>query len=199
MSNLDPFSQMIFDDIKKVGIYDKPKVDYYEFRTRWLSLFSAATAGDLAPLGDWIQEKSRGNPFLEVEVWRDGTIIPDEQYENCYTIQGGEYVFTVPAILNNQVNVSLNNGKSITSAAIHAAELSKRIAVAGNNYVQKNIVEALEIEVDDEYSLSNRMSEIFKHFGIERQNASKKVTENQDNTVVDPELRTTNDLLDFDF
>lgn len=198
-SKLDPYSTMIFEDIKKVGIYDKPKVDYHEFRTRWLALFSSATAGDIAPLGEWIQEKSRGNPFLEVEVWKNGNVIPDEMYEGSYTISGGEYVFTVPAILNNQVNVNLNNGKTLTSATIHAAELSKRLAVAGNNYIQKNVLDALVIEVEDEHSLSNRMSEIFDHFGIERKSAGKKVTEEADNTVVDPELRTSNNELDFDF
>lgn len=199
MNNLDPMVSQIFDDIKESGTYIKPKIDYYIFRNRWLSLFSSATAGDIAPLGDWIQEVCRGNAFSEVEVWKDGTIVPDGLFEGHTTINGGTLMFTVPAMLNNDVVVSLENGKSIASAMIHARELGSRVAVAGTNYINNNVVAGLNVEVNNEGLLSKQMDDIFAHFGIKRENATQISTETTVNTVDNPELRTSNDDLDFEF
>ncbi len=200
MSNkLHPMVSRILNDVKESGVYNKPRVDYYEFREHWLALFSAASAGNLAPLGEWIQTKCGGNGFLEVEVIKDGTPVPDEDRWGQTTYVGGELMFTVPAILNNNIKVKLKNGKDIASATIHANELGKRIAVAGSNYLQKHVVEALQVDEDDPGLLSNRMDQIFEHFGIKRKKSMEVSTEEPIPTEENPELRTSNDMLHFDF
>ena len=35
-------------------LYDRPTVDYYEFRNKWLALFNVNSNQGLAPLGEWI-------------------------------------------------------------------------------------------------------------------------------------------------
>lgn len=200
MSNkLHPMVSRILNDVKESGVYTKPRVDYYEFREHWLALFSAASSGNLAPLGDWIQNKCAGNGFLEVEVIKGGTPVPDEDRWGQTTYVGGELMFTVPAILNNNIKVKLKNGKDIAKATIHANELGKRIAVAGENYQQKHVVEALQIETDDPNSLSSRMDKIFEHFGVKRVKSMEVSTEETIPTEENPELRTSNDMLDFGF
>lgn len=199
MSKMHPIVSRILNDVKESGVYTKPRVDYYEFRERWLSLFSAASAGDLAPLGDWVQNQCAGNGFLEVDVIKGGTPVPDQDYVGQTTYVGGELMFTVPSILNNNIQVKLSNGKDIASAVIHANELSKRIAVAGANYQQKNVVEALQIDIENADALCGRMDKIFEHFGVKRVRSMEVSTEEHIPTEENPELRTSNDMLDFDF
>lgn len=196
---LDPMVSRILNEVKDSRIYTRPRVDYYDFRENWLALFSAGSTGDLAPLGEWIQAKCRGNGFLEVDVIKGGTPIEDTLFPGQITYTGGELMFTVPALLNSNINVKLNNGRDIANAVIHAGELSKRIAVAGHNYHQKNVVEAIEIEADAQDALCGKMDKIFEHFGVKRKKIMEVSTEEPVLTEDNPELRTSNDMLDFDF
>lgn len=195
----DPHTSHILGLIKQEGLYSKPRVDYHEFRYQWLPLFNDESHDGKAPLGEWIQAKCRGNPFMEVDVYKGGTIVPDGLYDGQTTVEGGEYMFTVPAILNNQIDIKLKSGKNISNVAMHGAEISKRIAAAGTNYFKKNIVDDLVIEAEDETRLSRAMDEIFKHFGVKRKNHIQVSTETPNVTEDNPQLRTSNDDLDFDF
>lgn len=109
-------------------------------------------------------------------------------------------MFTVPPILNNHIDVKLKSGKNISNVAIKSAEMSKRIAVAGDKHFQKNIIEDLVVEVEDETRLSREMDKIFEHFGVKRKFGTGQVsTEAPNRTEENPQLRTSNDDLDFNF
>jgi len=197
----DPYTSHVMGMIKQErNLIPNPRVDYYEFRNQWLAIFNAETHDGKAPLGEWVQAKCRGNPFLGVDVIKGGTPVPDGMYEGQMTIEGGEYMFTVPPILNNNIDVKLKSGKNISNVAIKSAEMSKRIAVAGDKHFKKNILDDLEIEVEDETRLSREMDKIFDHFGVKRKNRASQVSTDAPNrTEENPLLRTSNDDLDFNF
>lgn len=198
---LDPYTSHILGEIKKErNLIPNPRIDYHEFRNNWLAIFNAESHEGKAPLGEWVQAKCRGNPFLGVDVIKGGTPVPDGLYEGQMTIEGGEYMFTVPPILNNHIDVKLKSGKNISNVAIKSAEMSKRIAVAGDKHFQKNIIEDLVVEVEDETRLSREMDKIFEHFGVKRKFGTGQVsTEAPNRTEENPQLRTSNDDLDFNF
>lgn len=203
MSNkiVDPYTSHIMGMIKQEpSLISNPRIDYYEFRNQWLAIFNAETHDGKAPLGEWVQAKCRGNPFLGVDVIKGGTVVPDPMYDGQMTIEGGEYMFTVPPILNNRIDVKLKSGKNISNLAIKSSEMSKRIAVAGDNHFKKNIIEDLVIDVEDETHLSREMDKIFEHFGVKRKNRTGQVSTDAPNrTEENPLLRTSNDDLDFNF
>ena len=196
---LDPYTAHILEQLKGQDLYTKPRVDYDEFRNNWLALFNYNTKDNMAPLGEWIQAKCRGNPFLAVEVVKGGSIIPDPLYDGQTTIDGGKVMFVVPPILNNNIEVKLKSGKNISRVSTQGAALGQRLAAAGNNYFEKNIVQDLVIEVEDATRLSRQMDEIFAHFGIKRKNSVQVSTKAPNVTEDNPALRTSNDDLDFNF
>ena len=199
-NTLDAFSRHVLGEIKEQNLIANPRIDYYEFRNQWLAIFNAQTHNGKAPLGEWIQAKCRGNPFLGVDVYKDGNIIPDGLYDGQTTIEGGVYMFTVPPVLNNNIEVKLKSGKNISNVAVKSAEMSKRIAVAGDNHFKKNIIDDLVVEVEDENRLSKEMDKIFEHFGVKRKNGVSQVsTDTPNRTEENPLLRTSNDDLDFNF
>lgn len=202
MSNpIDVVTKNLLDDIKQGGLYDHPRVDYYEFRDRWLALFNANSNAGLAPLGEWVQAKCYGNAFIPVDVIKDGVTVPHGLLEGQYTVQGGELMFTVPPILNNKLDVNLADGRTIDGLTLQSQELSKRMAVAGSNFHKKNIQDNLVFEVKDPQRLMREMDKIFEHFGVKRTHQiDGQVSTNVPNATEDnPGLRTSNDDLEFNF
>lgn len=196
---LDPFTSHILSEIKQEGLYSRPRVDYHEFRTQWLALFNDESHDGRAPLGEWIQAKCRSNPFIEVDVFKGGRVMSDPLYEGQTTVEGGEYMFTIPPILNNGIDIKLKSGKNISNVATQSAEVSKRIAAAGANHFKKNVIDDLVINVENETRLSKEMDKIFEHFGVVR-NKKFQVSTNAPIIKEDnPALRTSNDDLDFNF
>ncbi len=201
MSNpLDIVTKNLISDIKEGGLYDRPRIDYYEFRNNWLALFNADSNTGMAPLGEWVQAKCNGNAFIGVDVIKGGRVVPHGLNEGQTTVIGGEYMFTVPAILNNDVEVKLKSGKSIDGVAIQSQEISKNMAVAGSNYYKKNMLDDLIIEAPNATRLEREMDKIFEHFGVKRTKQLSKVSTDEPNRNEDnPELRTSNDDLEFNF
>lgn len=180
-------------------LYDRPTVDYYEFRNKWLALFNANSNQGLAPLGEWIKEVAWGNPFMPVDVIKDGQSEYDPRYE-CERLIGGTLMFTVPPILNNNIKISLKDGREVDHVVTHASELSKRMAVAGDKYLQKNLLDNIKIDVPVDPQLSQKMDKIFEHFGIKRtHHLDKKDTEQSKPIEQNPVQSLDNNDLDFDF
>lgn len=193
-------TQTVIDFLKTSdGLYTKPRIDYHEFRDKWLALFNADSNEGLAPLGEWVQAVARGNPFMEVDVYKDGHTVADEIYPEYTTVSGGTFMFTVPPVLNNQVKIKLKDGNSIDHVAITADAMSKRMAVAGNRYIEKNLINNIDIEVPNNPQLSSKMDAIFEHFGIKRTTMGNKVTEESKPIETQPLQSLDNNDLDFDF
>ena len=207
MSKPDPYTQHILGLIKTSdGLITRPKIDYVEFREKWLPLFNAASNDGLAPLGEWVQCIARGNPFMPVDVIQGGHIILDELYPEAppgqppfTTIEGGKLMFTVPPILNNQIQVSLKDGRGVDNVAIQADAMSKRMAVAGERYLQKNLIDNLKIDVPVDPELSKKMDKIFEHFGIRRTHQIDNVTEESKPIEIKPEEQLSNDDFNYDY
>lgn len=169
---MDPFTKSIIGLINTSGgLYTLPRVDYHEFRTRWLPLFNAeSNPNGYAPLGEWVQQVARGNSFLGVEVVKGGMKVVDEMYGG-YTIQGGEVMFVVPPILNRDIKVKLDADKKdteIDDVLIKGDAISKTMAVAGKRYIENNLINKIQIDIPVDPRLSEKMDKIFEHFGVKR-------------------------------
>ena len=54
---MHPYTKLITDLIKESpNLYDRPRLDYYEFRDRWLPLFNKDSNDGFAPLGEWCKQ-----------------------------------------------------------------------------------------------------------------------------------------------
>ena len=201
MSQMHHYTKHIVSLLKTSdGLFTKPRIDYYEFREKWLALFNAASHEDgLAPLGEWVQAVARGNPFMPVDVYKDGQVVIDELFPEYTTIEGGELMFTVPPVLNNQVQVNLKDGKTIDDVAITADAMSKRMAVAGDRYLEKNLLGNVEVQVPVDPRLSEKMDKIFEHFGVKRTKQMDNVTEESKPIETQPTQSLDNNDLNFDF
>lgn len=201
MSQMHHYTKHIVSLLKTSdGLFTKPRIDYYEFREKWLALFNAASHEDgLAPLGEWVQAVARGNPFMPVDVYKDGRVVIDELFPEYTTIEGGELMFTVPPVLNNQVQVNLKDGKTIDDVAITADAMSKRMAVAGDRYLEKNLLGNVEVQVPVDPRLSEKMDKIFEHFGVKRTKQMDNVTEESKPIETQPAQSLDNNDLNFDF
>lgn len=182
------------------GLFTKPRIDYYEFREKWLALFNAASHEDgIAPLGEWVQAVARGNPFMPVDVYKGGQVVIDELFPEYTTIAGGELMFTVPPVLNNQIQVNLKDGKTIDDVAITADAMSKRMAIAGDRFIEKNLLGNVKVQVPVDPHLSEKMDKIFEHFGVKRTKQMDNVTEESKPIETQPLQSLDNNDLDFDF
>lgn len=153
---------------KSGGLFFQPSVDYFEFSQRWLPLFNAAAhEGGLAPLGEWVQEVCRGIPFTRVHVIKGGSKVYDNLY-NTYVIEGGELMFTVPPILNREVDIKLKSGKDLDVVATESRAISQRMAVAGDRHFRKNLIDGIEISNVASQNLCESMNKIFEHYGLKR-------------------------------
>lgn len=201
MNELHQHAKIVVDMIKETKhLYQLSRVDYYEFRNRWLALFNYGNLEGHAPLGEWVQEVCRGNAFMEVEVVKDGQKVPDELHPGQYTIRGGKVMFTVPPILNRNIEVKLEGDKSIDNVVITAQRKREVVAAAGENYY-KQAVAGLIVEVPVDPKLFERMNDVFEHFGVKRNlpNSSNNTTTPIHTTEDKPEEKIDNDLLDFSF
>lgn len=181
------------------ALYDKPRIDYYEFREKWLPLFNAASHTGLAPLGEWVQAVARGNPFMPVDVIIDGQTIPDGLNPSLNTVTGGKLMFTVPPILNNQIQIKMKDGQDMDGAIVKAGELGKRMAVAGARSFEKNVVDNIKVEVPADPGLSKEMDAIFEHFGLKRSNSVSNPTEAPKSIETPQANNIDNSDLNFDF
>ena len=181
------------------GLFVKPKIDYDVFRDKWLPLFNAASHDGLAPLGEWIQAVARGNPFMPVDVIRGGHTTTDELYPDFTTVVGGTFMFSVPPILNNQIQIKMKDGQDMDSAALKAGEIGKRVAVAGQRSFEKNVVNNIQVEVPVDPGLGRAMDSIFEHFGLSRSNAIAKTTEAPKSIETPKASAVDNNDIDFDF
>lgn len=201
MSEANMYVQHMTDLIKGAGtLYEKPKIDYYTFRDNWLALFNATAHDGLAPLGEWVQGVCRGNPFLSVDVIKDGQTVSDDLFPGRTTVVGGQYMFTVPPILNREIDVKFKNGKQLDNSVVEASEISKRVANAGQRHFRDNVLNNIIIDVPVDPGLSEKMDAIFEHFGVKRTHFNEKNTEQSKSIETKAATNTTsNDDLDYDF
>lgn len=200
---MHPYTQLVVGLIKETdSLYDKPRLDYHEFRDRWLPLFNKDSHSGLAPLGEWIQGVARGNAYMEVDIVKGGSTKPDEMYPPYTTVEGGEVMFTVPGLLNRDIEVKLDNGRDIASVMAEANARGQVLTAAGVAMYKAEIQDRLQIEVPVDPLLFEKMNEIFEHFGIKRTSQredGEKKTEASNNVVNSDIGKIDNGLLDFEW
>lgn len=203
MNQLHAHAKLMVDLIEQSGgMYTRPRVDYYEFRNRWLPLFNYSSNKGLAPLGEWIEQCCQRSAFMDVDVIKNGKKIPDPLHPGMFTIEGGTYMFTVPPILNREIIFETESGKTVDNILITAQQKGKVIAAAGTRHLEANLINGLKIDVPVDPGLFERMNKIFEHFGVKRTVAPgvDKKTESSNHTTEDPKAdKIDNDLLDFSF
>lgn len=199
---MHPFTKVIVDLVNESpALYDRPRLDYFEFRDRWLPLFNKDSNTALAPLGEWIQGVARGNGYMDVDIIKGGRAIPDEMYPPYMTIEGGELMFTVPGILNRAIKVELDSGRVLDNVLTESQRKREGHLVAGEKYYNEEFIDKLNIGVPVDPMLFEKMNEIFKHFGVERTTFKtvEKTTEASNNVDNSAAGKIDNDLLDFEF
>ena len=199
---MHPYTKLITDLIKESpNLYDRPRLDYYEFRDRWLPLFNKDSNDGFAPLGEWVQAVGRGNSFMEVDIVKGGRTIPDEMYPPYSTVVGGEVMFTVPPILNRAVEISLESGRVLDNVVIESQKRREGFFAAGEQYYKDEMINGVKITVPVDPLLFEKMNDIFEHFGIKRTTFrdSEKKTEVSNTVDSNTAGKIDNDLLDFSF
>lgn len=201
MDELHQQTKMMLNLIKDSGgLYEKPRVDYYEFRNRWLPLFNYGFEEGQAPLGEWVQQVCLNHAFMDVDIVKGGRKVPNQLYPGTFTIEGGEYMFTVPPILNRDIVVDLKSGRTIDAVVVNAQRQREVLAKSGDALMKKEFVNGISISVPVDPMLFERMNKIFEHYGVKR-NVPESVPKNTENsnhtTEARPEEKIDNDLLDF--
>lgn len=203
MNELHQQTKLMLELIKgSGGLYEKPRIDYYEFRNRWLPLFNYGFESGQAPLGEWVQQVCLNHAFMDVDVVKGGRKIPNPLYPGNFTIEGGEYMFTVPPVLNRDIVVELKSGRTIDSVVVNAQRQREVLAKSGDALMNKEIVNGVSISIPVDPMLFERMNKIFEHYGVQRTlptGITKNTEKSNHTTEAAPEEKIDNDLLDFNF